>query len=189
MAETLVQFQNPVTAPDGTAYQARAIGAEMPDGMWQGWIEFEPIEAGDPIRSPRETTQPNRADTIYWATGLTAIYLDGALRRALAPLRIVVPPEPPPPHFDGPAPVAHNVLSIAPDSVLDPFSVYEKGGEDMLRRQLAALSGWHLGNIIVDYGLSGEPRSVLSRLASAELVELIVLAVQSRLERVGLTDR
>ena len=38
------------------------------------------------IRSGRETTQPNRQDTAYWATGLTPVYLEGALERALNPL-------------------------------------------------------------------------------------------------------
>jgi len=36
-----------------------------------------------PMRTPRETTQPNRACTAYWASGLTHVYLDGALRRAV----------------------------------------------------------------------------------------------------------
>src|SRR5512138_646373 len=84
LGETLLQFQNTVTAPDGSEYEARACGSPMPGGMWQGWIEFVPVGGGQPIRSPRETTQPNRADTDYWATGLTAVYLEGALHRALA---------------------------------------------------------------------------------------------------------
>ena len=71
--------------PDGTAFHARACGEEMSDGLWQGWLEFEPLEgsSGQPLRSPRETTQPNRTDAVYWATGLTAVYLEGALERAL----------------------------------------------------------------------------------------------------------
>ena len=40
----------------------------------------------EPVRSGRETTQPNRQDTVYWATGLTPVYLEGALDRALNPL-------------------------------------------------------------------------------------------------------
>jgi hypothetical protein len=53
----------------------------MRGGLWQGWIEFLPAD-GAPVRSPRETTQPNRKDAIYWATGLTPVYLEGSLRRA-----------------------------------------------------------------------------------------------------------
>jgi hypothetical protein len=35
------------------------------------------------MRTPRETEQPNREDLAYWATGLTQVYLEGALTRAL----------------------------------------------------------------------------------------------------------
>jgi len=60
--------------------------------MWEGWVEFDPVDGGPTIRTPRETTQPNRADAEYWATGLEPVYLEGALDRALAePLQ---PPDP-----------------------------------------------------------------------------------------------
>ena len=85
MAETLVQFQTPVAAPDGTSWNARACGAASSAGTWEGWIEFSPVEGGDTFQSGRETTQPNRRDTEYWATGLTNVFLEGALHRALNP--------------------------------------------------------------------------------------------------------
>ena len=77
MAETLLQFKEPVRSPDGVLYEARACASPVPGGTWQGWIEFVPLDGGDPVRSPRETTQPNRVDTEYWATGLGAVYLEG----------------------------------------------------------------------------------------------------------------
>ena len=77
MAITLLQYQKPVLAPNGSAYEARACGGPMSGGTWEGWIEFVPIDGGRPVRSPRETTQPNRTDTEYWATGLTQVYLEG----------------------------------------------------------------------------------------------------------------
>src|SRR5262245_7059150 len=77
MAEVLVEFTDPVSDSEGITYTARACGSEMQDGRWQGWIEFLPLAGADPIRSGRETTQPNRADTLYWATGLTHVYLEG----------------------------------------------------------------------------------------------------------------
>jgi hypothetical protein len=102
VAEILVEFADPVTAEDGKIYRAQACGGEMAEGMWQGWIEFVPA-TGDPIRSPRETTQPNRQDTVYWATGLTPIFLEGSLRRALNPTVRPVAPTTKAPYFDGPA--------------------------------------------------------------------------------------
>jgi hypothetical protein len=178
MAETLLEFPEPVVAADGTAYIARACGGELPGGTWQGWIEFIPGDGGAPVRSPRETTQPNRADTVYWATGLTPVYLEGALSRALRPATVVQRPLDPP-LFDGPAP---GVLDEAPEvvrgpSVLDPFSVYEKG-EALLAKQLGALSAWHLANIVVAYDLSDEDRATLEGRSAAELVDIIVAGVQ-----------
>ena len=60
VAEVLLEYPDAVTSDAGKNYTARACGSEMPDGMWQGWIEFVPLGAGEPIRSARETTQPNR---------------------------------------------------------------------------------------------------------------------------------
>jgi hypothetical protein len=185
MAETLLQFQAPVIGPNGVAYRARACGVGTAYGTWQGWIEFDPIDrpAGSgTLRTPRETTQPNRADTVYWATGLTQVYLEGALQRALVPpvrrsAALVEDPV-----FEGPAPSAPSVHPAEParaSAILDPFSVYEKG-EALLRQQLAALSPRHLVNIILDYELSTEHAALLNREPAALLIERIVAAVQPR---------
>lgn len=177
MAEVLVEFNEPVTGSDGITYIARACGSETDTGHWHGWVEFLPVGAGEPVRTGRETTQPNRADTIYWATGLTPVYLEGALERALN--RPVIPPARAavPPVFDEPAP--EFVRADPPDSILDPFSVYRKG-EALLRSQLRALSGWHLVNIIRDYALSDMDAAALNSLSELELVELIVATVRER---------
>jgi hypothetical protein len=82
MSAVLLQFAEPVISPDRTPYRAEVYGAVMSDGLWEGWIEFIPIAGGARLRSPRETTQPNRVDTLYWASGLTPTYLEGALDRA-----------------------------------------------------------------------------------------------------------
>lgn len=150
----------------------------MAGGGWQGWIEFVPA-SGDPVRSARETTQPNRQDTVYWATGLTPIFLQGSLRRALnPPVRPVARARPiDAPHFDGPAEPFVAGGSGA-ESILDPFSVYRKG-EALLRRQLSALAGWHLVNIIRHHGLSHENSDRLSAREPRQLVELIVDAVRA----------
>lgn len=179
MGETLLQFPRPIAAPDGTRYEARACGSPMPGGgTWQGWIEFIPISAGAPVRSPRETTQPNRTDTEYWATGLSDVYLEGALRRALEPRPTAAAGPPAEPSlFAAPAESVAPAPTSGTTSVLDPFSVYEKG-EALLRKQLAALSAWHLVNIIVDYELSAESAATLNSHSAGVLIEIIVDGVR-----------
>ena len=83
MPEVLAEFAELVLGNDRRVYRARACGAEMKKGLWEGWIEFTPLAADEaPLRSPRETTQPNRVGAAYWASGLTPTYLEGALDRA-----------------------------------------------------------------------------------------------------------
>ena len=175
MAEVLARFNELINDSEQRAYRAQACGAPMPDGLWEAWIEFVPIDGGPPVRSSRETTQPNGRDTAYWASGLTPVYLEGALARALNPVvrRMPAPAEA---LFDGPAPESVVVSTPRPahvDAVLDPFSVYEKG-EVLLRKELGALSPWHLVNIIRAYHLSAEPVDVLNRMPGAALVDIIV---------------
>ena len=176
LAEVLVEFDEPVTAEDGKIYIARACGGPMAGNGWQGWIEFVPA-TGDPIRSARETTQPNRQDTIYWATGLTPVFLEGSLHRALNPTTRPIARPIDGPHFDGPA-EPFVVAAHHTESILDPFSVYQKG-EALLRRQLSALAGWHLVNIIRHYGFSEETSDRLSAREPRQLVELIIDGVRT----------
>ena len=80
-AETLGEYPASLADETGVPYVARALGRRREDGLWEGWLEFE---RGDDVRveTERETTQPNRTDLLYWANGLTAVYLEGAFRRA-----------------------------------------------------------------------------------------------------------
>ena len=103
MAEVLAKFTNVVKEINGVGYTAQACGAPVADGLWEGWIEFAPLDGGEPIRSARETTQPNRAAAIYWANGLGIVFLEGALHRALHPLILEAEPVARP-AFDRPAP-------------------------------------------------------------------------------------
>lgn len=180
MAETLVSFAEPIASKGGDVYAVRACGRATAAGTWEGWLEFEPVDGSPVIRSGRETTQPNRDDTEYWATGLTMVYLEGALERALNPPTTADPDPVDVPAYDGPRP--NSVPAEPPvvtDSVLNPFSVYRKG-EEVLRRQLGALSGWHLVNIILDYELSDQSPSTLSTTREQVLIELIVSQVKAR---------
>ena len=148
----------------------------MPGGLWEGWVEFLPVGGGDPLRSTRATTQPNRQDTVYWATGLTPIYLEGSLRRTLDPTPVRVQTRTGTPAFDGPAPIPERLPSNG-TSIVDPFALYRKG-EAYLRRRLSALSGWHLVNVIREYRLSEEDEALLNGRHPASLVEVIVDGVR-----------
>ena len=182
MAEVLVEYSDVVISAGTSRYTARACGTAVESGQWQGWLEFIDLDTGNALRSPRETTQPNRTDTVYWATGLTPIYLEGALQRALHPLLRAAPRREATPMFDEPAPDLALEPPV-PDSILNPFSVYRKG-ESLLRRQLGAFSVWHLVNIVRDYELSDLPAATLNAMRAADLVELIVAAVRARSEEV-----
>ncbi|HEX9941290.1 MAG TPA: hypothetical protein VGG03_04680 [Thermoanaerobaculia bacterium] len=182
MAETLLQFNEPLTGSDGKTYVARACGRPAPDSGWEGWIEFVPADGSPVLRSQRESRQSDRDALLYWATGLTQVYLEGSLQRTLEPVR---PPRPavlPEPAYDGPAPDPWTAPApAAPPAVLNPFSVYAKG-EDLLRQELSALSAWHLRNIVQAYALFDADAAELERMTQTELAERIVLAVRTTLE-------
>jgi hypothetical protein len=138
-----------------------------------------PLDGGEPLRSRRETTQPNREDTLYWASGLSNVYLRGTLERTLSPAPASPTVQVVKPLFESPAPAEVVPLEPVVPAVLNPFSVYRKS-ETLLRSQLAALSNWHLANIIRSYGLSDLNLAALERATQADLIELIVTAVRMR---------
>lgn len=83
MAELLQEYTAVVTGPDGSNYTVRSYGEERADGTWIGWIEFEPVDPEEPtLATDQETSQPNRTAIEYWATGLEAVYFEGAFERA-----------------------------------------------------------------------------------------------------------
>ncbi len=77
-------LEHPTTVIWGEVkYRVLVCGNQRPEGTWQGWIEFQPTDPSHPVlRTDQETSQPNRAAIEYWASGLEAIYLQGALARA-----------------------------------------------------------------------------------------------------------
>ena len=179
MALTLLAFQSLLVNED-RGYRARACGRERDDGTWEGWIEFVPEDGGRVLASARETTQPNLTDLEYWATGLTPVYLEGALERALTRTSRSAPGPPDPPAYDGPAqPGVQAEPFTTLSAILDPFSVYANG-EDLLRGQLGALSPRHLRTIIRTYDLVGEPNANLEVLDETEMIALIVTAARAR---------
>ncbi len=183
MAEVLVQFTEPLQGPTGRSYLPRACGRERADGTWEGWIEFVPQDGGDVLPSRRETTQPNRDDLLYWATGLTPTFLEGVLQRTLVPAQRVNRVIDVEPAYEAPAPESEPRTEIVrpaaqpPHPILDPFDVYRQG-EDVLRKTLLALDAPRLVDIITAHQLhEGKP----SDLYRAALAELIVAGVRRRL--------
>jgi hypothetical protein len=85
MAEMIQEYLTPVIDDGGAVYTARAYGQERSDGTWEGWLEFHPAEGeGNVLRTGQETSQPNRKTIEYWASGLEAVYFEGAFSRASA---------------------------------------------------------------------------------------------------------
>ena len=84
--------QYPLLEADGRWYRPRAYGDPQPDGRWRGWLIFFPLIGGGAMAPPHpETTQATGAALVSWAAGLTSVYIEGALERALT-----IAQEPPP---------------------------------------------------------------------------------------------
>jgi hypothetical protein len=181
MAEVLVEFTVPIER-DGKLYWPKALTRQAEDGLWEGWVEFAVSGDGEALSTSRETEQPSRDEVMYWATGLSATYLEGALDRALRPMPARAPiPER---KFvdSAPRPPLRTSVPLSPRPVLDPFAVYAEG-EQLLRRQLHALSHDHLQNIVEAYQLDADREAGWVRTApDAALVDRIVEGVRERLE-------
>lgn len=179
MAEVLVRFDVVLTAPDGRGLAPQACG--RPAGnVWEGWIEFLPLAGGIPLRTPRETEQPNRDGLMYWAQGLTRVYLDGALSRALQEPVIVERPRPLESYFEGPAPpsVRAATAPAAPARpVLDPFNVALQG-EDILLRELSALDTAHIRDIVLGYGFAAPAQAAAA--TREQLTAAVIAGVRPR---------
>ncbi len=189
MSEVLVQFSEPVHDEKGVAYTAQACGRLGDDQLWEGWIEFIPLtHEGEALRTGRETTQPNRTDLAYWASGLTVVYLEGALRRAADPTRVIMRTTiDATPRFSQPAPpLSPPPAAETPRAVLNPIAVYAQG-ETVLRQELSALDGMHLRNILRAYA----PHvSFTEATPEVELRErIIAIARAASVPRTTLEDR
>jgi hypothetical protein len=187
MPEVILNIDAELSGPTGRSYLPRACGRRIDDqGRWEGWIEFVPADASPVLRTAQETVQHDREALLYWATGLGAAFLEGALERALEPPPAVpVPTGPVRPTYDEPAPPAVHVSSpavppVRPHALLDPFHVYAQG-EDLLRQELTALDPSHLRDIIRAHSLVGEEELDFGQMSRVGLADLIVAAVRKRL--------
>ena len=181
MAEVFATYDTAVVDESG-AFRAQAVGRRGEDGMWEGWLEFIPIDGStEVLKTPIESRQPEREHLAYWATGLTPVFLEGALHRARrAPTVRVRTVELP--ATDAPAErdvTVTRVMPAGPEPVLDPFEIASRN-VDQLRQELTALNRPRLLNIIAAFELNpgGEE---LDHLTDHQLAHFIVVAVETQL--------
>jgi hypothetical protein len=102
MDRLLQQFEQPVVDRDGEIYDVFLYGRSRPGDTWQGWLVFQRRMDFARFATAVETTQPNAEAVLYWATGLSNAYFEGALDRAKRPPQeIEVTPVVPLPLIDG----------------------------------------------------------------------------------------
>ena len=180
MAEVLVAFEEPVR--DGAEYTAHAVGRLADDGMWEGWIEFIPTDGTNEVLvTGVESRQPEKEHLVYWATGLSPVFLEGALERAKRPVSVRVRTVELP-HSEAPATRAVNVTRVmppGPEPVLDPFDIGSRN-LDQLRQELGALNRPRLLNIISAYDLN-PTNTDISWMSDAQLVHFVVVSVDTQL--------
>jgi hypothetical protein len=83
MAEQIEKYTSLLRDEQGVNYSIEVYGEATSSGLWEGWVEFQPLDAPAPVlRTERETTQPNRQSLEYWASGLEPLYFEGAFARA-----------------------------------------------------------------------------------------------------------
>jgi hypothetical protein len=182
VAELLVTYTTPTRSPSGDLYYARALGQKSSDGLYEGWLEFQLAGDDSVLITRRETEQPNRDDLMYWAQGLTDVYLEGALSRILRPAPAIPVADAPTFVDSQPARPSQLRSTMALRVVLDPYQVYTEG-EGILRSQLYALSREHLQHIVEAYGFVGHDDHEWARSAtSAQLADRIIDKVRERFE-------
>lgn len=180
MAQVLVSFDQPVRDELGE-YHARAVGRFADDGMWEGWVEFIPLDSNTEILvTGVESRQPEHPHLQYWATGLTPVFLEGALHRARRPVSVRVrtvetPLSKAPKPRDA---VVERTVPLGPEPVLDPFAISARN-PDQLRQELGALNRPRLLNIIDGYGLNPGGEDI-AWMSNHELVHFIGTAVEAQ---------
>jgi hypothetical protein len=177
MAEVLRSFEEAVHHGSGR-YYPRVVGRYAEDKMWEGWLEFVPEDGGKVIVSAVESRQPERAHLEYWAQGLTPVYAEGSLDRALHPItirtRVVETPV-----SEAPARRVVAVPYAGPRPILDPFEVGERS-LTILAQELGAIGRGRLLHIIAAYHMAS-PAVDTTAMTDDELIGLIVSRVETRL--------
>jgi hypothetical protein len=79
-----IRQYNLVDDVSGRWYRPRAYGDPQVDGTWDGWLVFFPLGGSSVVATDRETSQTTFEALTIWSAGITPVYLEGALARALA---------------------------------------------------------------------------------------------------------
>jgi hypothetical protein len=164
MADVIADVDTTVKAADGSEYYVQ-VAAEQVGAVWEGWLEFVPLDDSlDVLLTRTETTQPTRDDVVRWSTTLTPVFLQGAFKRAVR-------------ETSG-RHIARNFARVAEDVLVpfDPFAVLPLGKHE-LRGRLAVLGRGELLAMIEQYGLNPAGKS-LARLTNSQLVTFIATAVE-----------
>jgi len=169
------QFERPMTDAGGDTYLVFVQGRSRPHDTWEGWLVFERQRDSRRFSTPVETTQPDAQAVLYWASGLSAVYLEGALERALS-------------------------VSIAPRSIADapPLAGYGVDTVERTRRLsqierhvLALFQNIRLTRLLTERVLDQLPypsSDVMRAVEELELKRLVVRRTKSGKELLCLTD-
>jgi hypothetical protein len=84
MIELIMRFPQAVAGARGM-FSSSVMGRDCGDGNWEAWLEFVPIPSGEAAAfvTGIETRQHGRVALERWASGLTRVYAEGALARAV----------------------------------------------------------------------------------------------------------
>lgn len=182
MAEVLMEYGQPIV-DEHAEYQATVVGRRADDGMWESWIEFSPRNGGRVLVSGVESRQPERTHLSYWASGLTPVYLEGALSRAKEPEPRATADGNGLRHASGTAAKRNSRTrvrsSVVRDAVLDPFEVGARN-LDVLRQHLMAFDRDRLLDIIAIFDLNPAGED-LAWMSDPQLVHFVVTAVDQQL--------
>ncbi|HEV8320567.1 MAG TPA: ATP-dependent Clp protease ATP-binding subunit ClpX [Myxococcota bacterium] len=72
---------------NGRFYRARARADPLLDGRWGAYLSFVPTHGGRALTTDYETKQRAIESIAVWAVRISPVYLEGALRRAIARTR------------------------------------------------------------------------------------------------------
>ena len=173
MAELISELPYRVVSA-GTEFYVSVAGEQTADGIWEGWLEYVPLDDSDALVTPTETTQSTRGALQHWADVIDETYVQGAFARAVAVTNA------------GPARLAATRFAAAAGvrsdvGVPDPFVLLQSGREAM-RDRLLALPRDMLLDVIAGFGLNPAGKS-LTWLTDRQLVTFIITAAEVQASR------